>query len=269
VLFPGRSTDVAGPVPQVTVTVTESARSGPEAGVTVTIAAAASDTGAPRAVVTHETLNVRAGPSTAYDKVGLLRQGDEVVVRGRNEAGTWLAVTLLDGTEGWVYADYADLNVPRDSLAVAQAPVAPTPSTPPTTAPPTPTLSVDEQIARIAGEEHGEMSQPGEVGQVAAGGEAEVTVVNDTPYVLTLLIGAPSSKSVTIEACSTCKVYSMVGPVFCPEEGRPKKTLRLKPGSSQVAARVSDPSVVPFLGTWELKADTGYFNCFYIVTTMR
>ena len=107
------------------------------------------------------------------------------------------------------------------------------------------------------------------VGPVAAGGEAEVTIVNDTPYELTILIGAPSSVSVILEACPACKVYSVVGPVFCPEEGRPKKTVRLKPGTSKVAAKVSDPSVIPFSGSWELVADTSYFNCFFIVTRLQ
>jgi len=68
-----------------------------------------------------------------------------------------------------------------------------------------------------------------------------------------------------IEACSSCKHYSLAGPSSCQEEGRPKKTIRLKPGSSQVAARVDDRSVTPFLGTWELRPDTAYFNCFFIV----
>jgi len=83
---------------------------------------------------------------------------------------------------------------------------------------------------------------------VAAGGEAEVSIVNDTPYELTILVGMPNSASITIEACPACKVYSMVGPIFCPQEGRPKKTVRLKPGTCKVVAKVSDPSVIPFLG---------------------
>ena len=56
----------------------------------------------PGAVVTGDTLNVRTGPGTAYPKTGLLRKGDKVVVTGRTKAGDWLAVTLADGTTGWV-----------------------------------------------------------------------------------------------------------------------------------------------------------------------
>jgi hypothetical protein len=125
---------------------------------------------------------------------------------------------------------------------------------------------VDEQIARIAKGQHGTLPQPGDMGGVAAGGETEVTIVNDTPYVLTVLVGSPSSLSITIAACPSCKTYGMVGPTFCQEEGRPKQVIRLKPGTSQVVAKASDRSVIPFLGTWELKPDTAYLNCFFIVT---
>jgi hypothetical protein len=221
-------------------------------------------TSQPHAVVTAEALNLRTGPGISYDKIGLLDQGEGLTVTARTEAGDWLAVTLLDGTEGWVSADYVDLYVPLDAIAVVgEIPATPTPAAP------TPTLTVDEQIDRIAQGEHGELSQPSEVGGVVAGGEAEVTIINDTPYMLTILVGAPNSVSISIEACPTCKTYSFVGPVFCPEEGRPRKTVRLKPGTCQVSAEVSDPSVVPFYGVWDLKGDTSYFNCFYITTTLR
>ena len=218
----------------------------------------------PHAVVTAEALNLRAGPGVSYDKVGLLHQGEELTVTARTEAGDWLAVTLLDGTEGWVSAAYVDLHIPLDAIAVAgEIPATSTPAAP------TPTLSVDEQIEKIAKGKHGELLQPSEVGGVLAGGEAEVTIVNDTPYMLTILVGAPNSVSFSIEACPTCKTYSFVGPVFCPEEGRPRKTVRLKPRTCQVSAEVSDPSVIPFYGVWDLKGDTSYFNCFYIATTWR
>ncbi|TEU11755.1 MAG: SH3 domain-containing protein [Anaerolineales bacterium] len=227
----------------------------------------------PPAEVTAEALNLRAGPGVSYDKVGLLHQGEGLTVTARTEAGDWLAVTLLDGTEGWVSAAYVDLHIPLDAIAVAgEIPATPTPAAPtptPTPAAPTPTLTVDEQIERIAKGKHSELPQPSEVGGVVAGGEAEVTIINDTPYVLTILVGTPNSVSISMEACPTCKTYSFVGPVFCPEEGRPRKTVKLKPGTCQVSAEVSDPSVVPFYGVWDLKGDTSYFNCFYIVTTLR
>ena len=219
----------------------------------------------PRAVVTADVLNVRTGPGTNYPKTGLLRKGDQVVVTGRTERGDWLTVTLADGKKGWVAASLVKLDVPVSGIAVTQnIPKPPTPAATSKPVLPTATLTIDEQIAKIAKGEHGALPQPGDMGGVSAGGEAEVTIVNDTPHVLTVLVGSPSSTSITIEACSSCKRYS-VGPSSCQEEGRPKRTIRLKPGSSQVVARVDDRSVTPFLGTWELKPDTAYSNCFFIV----
>lgn len=220
----------------------------------------------PRAVVTNDRLNIRSGPGTGYPIVGALQQGDEVTVTGRNKASTWLAIRTDDGTEGWVYAEYTRVDTEVASLTVTQAPPPPASATP---AGPKPTLSVDEQIAKVARGQHGTLPQPGEVGGVDAGGEAEVTILNDTPYQLTVLIGSPNSRKVVVEACSTCKVYSTVGPLFCQEEGRPRQTIRLVPGTMEVVARVPDQSVTPFYGKWELKANTGYFNCFYIVTSFR
>jgi len=220
----------------------------------------------PRAVVTGDTLNVRTGPGTNYPKVGVLSKGDQVVVTGRTKAGDWLAVTLAGGNKGWVSASLVQLDVPVSAVAVAQnIPKPPTPAATKKPAVPTATLTVDEQIARIAKGTHGALPQPGDMGGVPAGGEAEVTIVNDTPHVLTVLVGSPSATTITIEACPSCHHYSIVGPMSCQEEGRPKVTIRLKPGSSQVVAQVNDRSVTPFLGTWELQADTGYFNCFFIV----
>ncbi len=219
----------------------------------------------PRAVVTTDVLNVRTGPGTNYPKIGVLRKGDQVGVTGRTKTGDWLAVTLADGKKGWVAASLVKLDVPVSGIAEAQnIPKPPTPAATSKPVVPKATLTIDEQIAAVAKGTHGALPQPGDMGGVSAGGETEVTIVNDTPHVLTVLVGSPSSTSITIEACSSCKHYS-VGPSSCQEEGRPKRTIRLKPGSSQVVARVDDRSVTPFLGTWELKPDTAYFNCFFIV----
>jgi hypothetical protein len=162
-----------------------------------------------RAVVTNDRLNIRSGPGTAYPIIGALQQGDKVAVTGRNKASTWLEIRTDDGTEGWVYADYTRVDTEVNSLPVARAAPPPASATP---AEPTATLTVDEQIAKVARSDHGTLPQPGEVGGVDAGGEAEVTILNDTPYQPTVLIGSPNSRKVVIESCSTCKVYSWWGP---------------------------------------------------------
>lgn len=228
-----------------------------------------------RAEVISDALNVRTGPGTEYPKIDVLVKGDQVVVTGRTETGDWLAVTLADGKNGWVAASMVTLNVPVGDIALAgnipepptaeptSEPAMPTATSEP--AVPTATLTIDEQIATIAGGAHGELPQPGSMGGVSAGGAVEVTIVNDTPYVLTVLVGSPSSTSITLEACSSCALYNIVGPSSCQEEGRPTTTVRLQPGNTQVVARVNDPGVVPFLGNWDLQPDTGYFTCFFIV----
>lgn len=137
--------------------------------------------------------------------------------------------------------------------------VAPTPSpsaTPAPTATPTATPA----------EETGYLPPPQEVGDISAGGNAVVTVVNDTPHTLTLEFEGPTSETLSIAQCDTCEEYSFVGPIFCPTD-RPEGTATLPPGTYSVTARVDDPSVIPFVGEWTLEGDTEYGHCFYIVTS--
>jgi uncharacterized protein YraI len=248
-----------------------------------TLAPSVTPTPAPDAVVTADALTLRAGPGTIYARLGLLGNGDSLTVTARNEAGDWLAVTTSGGKRGWVATAYVELNRPLGQVPIT-AEVPPTPVPPPTqppveatpteteptpapaTAAPSASPSVDEQIAEINRGQHGELPQPSTIGGVSAGGEAELTILNDTPFVLTVLIGSPNQTTVTVEACPTCSTYGTVGPLFCQEEGRPRQTIRIQPGTMKVAARVDNPSVIPFSGEWTLDPDNAYFNCFFIVT---
>jgi hypothetical protein len=250
---------------------------------TPTLTPSTTPTSAPDAVVTADALTLRAGPGTVYARLGLLGKGNPLTVTARNEAGDWLAVTTSSGKQGWVAAAYVELNRPLGQVPITEeVPPTPVPSptqppveatpvesqlTPaPTTATPTAGPSVDEQIAEINRGEHGELPQPSTIGGVAAGGEAELTILNDTPYVLTVFIGSPNQVTVIVGACPTCSTYGTVGPLFCQEEGRPRQTIRIQPGTMKVAARVDNPSVIPFSGEWTLDPDNAYFNCFFIVT---
>lgn len=60
------------------------------------------------AVVTTAMLNVRTGPSTAYQVITAVPRGTRLTVLGRNEANTWIAVRLEDGREGWVTRSLTD-----------------------------------------------------------------------------------------------------------------------------------------------------------------
>lgn len=58
------------------------------------------------ATVTGNGVNLRAGPSTAASRVGILYKGDEVTVLGKT--GAWYRVTK-EGADGYVHGDYITL----------------------------------------------------------------------------------------------------------------------------------------------------------------
>jgi hypothetical protein len=61
------------------------------------------------------TLNVRRGPGTQFDTIGVLKAQDIVTVTGDDRKGktsvpvNWYRVILSDGNEGWVWATRIDL----------------------------------------------------------------------------------------------------------------------------------------------------------------
>ncbi len=55
----------------------------------------------------RNTLNVRSGPGTDYDKIGVLKNGETVVILGRD--GTWLRIEY-EGQTAWVYSKYVQVN---------------------------------------------------------------------------------------------------------------------------------------------------------------
>lgn len=155
-----------------------------------------------------------------------------------------------------------ELQIPAEAVVSpsptkpALSPTVATTEVPPTT--PTPLPSTPTQEAAF-------LPPPQDMGPVNAGGNAELRIDNDTPYVLTLDFQGPTSHTVSIERCPECKEYSIVGPISCPS-GRPSVTFRLPPGTYKVTARVDKPGINPFAGTWELAGDRSYGYCFYIMT---
>ena len=65
----------------------------------------------PVGAVNVEVLNLRGGPDTSYGIRAKLMTGEKLNLLGRNELGTWLAVSTLDGATGWVAAEYVDIDV--------------------------------------------------------------------------------------------------------------------------------------------------------------
>ena len=92
-------------------------------------------TPAPYAVVTAETLNVRAGPGTGYDRIAQVRRGERLAIIGRNQACDWFKVKITGSKTGWVAVNYVDLNVAPCSPP--EEPVPPTPTLRPTPSQPT------------------------------------------------------------------------------------------------------------------------------------
>lgn len=54
--------------------------------------------------VTHDQVNVRAGPSAKQPKLKSVRRDERVIVM-RFE-GNWAQIQLPDGSSGWVFKDY-------------------------------------------------------------------------------------------------------------------------------------------------------------------
>jgi hypothetical protein len=81
--------------------------------------------------------NIRRGPGTEFPIIVTLAIGDELPATGRVQDGSWLFVTLTDGT-GWVALDVIEVvNGAAASLPVVAAPTPP-PAPPPTPVPPAP-----------------------------------------------------------------------------------------------------------------------------------
>ena len=79
-------------------------------------------TSTPTATPTPEVLarvlvqraNVRAGPSTDFDVLGQLGEGDTAVVLGQNEEQTWVHIRLADGREAWIFGGLVEINAPPE-----------------------------------------------------------------------------------------------------------------------------------------------------------
>jgi hypothetical protein len=79
------------------------------------------------AVVTTDTLNVRAGPSMIYPVIMTALNGAQLTVVGRNATNTWIAVQLDNATVGWVSRVLTNYTGIAPIAATPPAPQFPTP----------------------------------------------------------------------------------------------------------------------------------------------
>ena len=74
-------------------------------------------TGTPRGVIAtvnlnqEDSINVRSGPGTLYDEVGILLPGQQASVKGRTSGGDWLLIDYPGAPDGhgWIYSPLVDL----------------------------------------------------------------------------------------------------------------------------------------------------------------
>jgi len=67
-------------------------------------------------------LRMRSGPGTDYEVLTFLAEGQEVNVLGRDETGEWLKISLDSGEEGWVAAEFVDVDVSVETLPIVSEP---------------------------------------------------------------------------------------------------------------------------------------------------
>ncbi|MBI1878454.1 MAG: SH3 domain-containing protein [Chloroflexi bacterium] len=74
-----------------------------------------------------QKLNVRTGPSVAYEMVSRLENGDEVIILQRTPDGDWLEIKIADQQKGWVASQYIEIVGDIKDIHIA-ANLAPTPA---------------------------------------------------------------------------------------------------------------------------------------------
>lgn len=84
-----------------------------------------------RTDIDQDQVNVRSGPSTNYDIVGVLIIGQVVPALGRSAGGDWIQIEYpgVSGGTAWVYSPLVDVS---GNLPIIEPPPTPTPQTTPT-----------------------------------------------------------------------------------------------------------------------------------------
>ena len=74
----------------------------------------------------YPSVNLRAGPKTTYDQVGILLLGQKAVAKGISPGGDWIMIEYpgVPGGVAWVYAPYVN-KTPGD-LPIVEPPATPT-----------------------------------------------------------------------------------------------------------------------------------------------
>lgn len=97
---------------------------------TIAVATVTGTPAGPMAVVipgNEPQINLRSGPNSLYDKVGVLLVGQSVPAKGRSPKGEWILVEYpgVPGGTAWVYALYVEIQPPVQ-LPIVEPPPTPT-----------------------------------------------------------------------------------------------------------------------------------------------
>ncbi len=97
---------------------------------TIAVATVTGTPSGPMAVVgaiNEPQINLRSGPGSLYDKVGVLLIGQSVPAKGRSPKGEWILVEYagVPGGTAWVYALYVEIKPPTQ-LPIVEPPPTPT-----------------------------------------------------------------------------------------------------------------------------------------------
>ena len=122
-------------LPTVVPTTQASDTNGDSASPTQAAPAASQDPDGPF-VRADETVRIRSGPGTQYERIGRLRQGETAAVTGQDLAGTWWQIRVaeketVDGL-GWVTAKFVTLEGDADTVPIIESQTST--SSPPATA---------------------------------------------------------------------------------------------------------------------------------------
>jgi tetratricopeptide (TPR) repeat protein len=107
---------------------------------------------------------------------------------------------------------------------------------------------IDTEIAQISAGQHGYLPPAIPQNPEELEGKAELTIINDTSYKLTVLLSGPTTRSVILSAGGT-------------------EQITLDPGVYEIAAKVSAEDVIPYYGETTFEGNYLYENRFYISTS--
>jgi tetratricopeptide (TPR) repeat protein len=122
-------------------------------------------------------------------------------------------------------------------------------------------------VAQAKENSGGDLNPPTRSGKTGTK-SSEINIINNTPEKLRIVFSGPESMILTLDACEKCSTYSLIGPSSCSEG--PSETYTLIPGNYDVVvSSISNTSINPWTGSWNLLEGTSYSTCFYIVTEWK